>query len=48
LTPNAADQASHAERLIRQQQASPNTVAAYRDTFRLLLTFAEQQRLPAT
>ena len=28
------------ERLARQRQASPNTIAAYRDTFRLLLTFA--------
>jgi integrase/recombinase XerD len=36
-------QAFFTERLIRQRQASPNTVAAYRDTFRLLLTFAEQQ-----
>lgn len=29
------------ERLQRQRQASPHTIAAYRDTFRLLLTFAE-------
>ncbi len=36
-------QAFFTERLIRQRQASPNTIAAYRDTFRLLLTFAEQQ-----
>lgn len=28
-------------RLLRQRQASPNTVAAYRDTFRLLLRFAQ-------
>jgi integrase/recombinase XerD len=28
------------DRLIRQRQASPNTVAAYRDTFKLLLAFA--------
>jgi site-specific recombinase XerC len=27
------------ERLIVQRQASPRTVAAYRDTFRLLLGF---------
>ncbi|SMX95406.1 Site-specific recombinase XerD [Brevibacterium sp. Mu109] len=30
------------ERLLNQRQASPHTVAAYRDTFRLLLVFAEQ------
>lgn len=30
------------ERLQRQRGASPHTVAAYRDTFRLLLQFAEQ------
>ncbi len=29
------------DRLIRQRRASPHTVAAYRDTFRLLLRFAE-------
>ena len=28
------------DRLIRQRQASPHTVAAYRDTFKLLLAFA--------
>jgi integrase/recombinase XerD len=32
------------ERLIRQRHASPHTIAAYRDTFRLLLQFAGQQR----
>lgn len=31
------------ERLIGQRQASPNTVASYRDTFRLLLGFASQR-----
>jgi integrase/recombinase XerD len=31
------------ERLIRQRQASPNTVAAYRDTMRLLLSFAAER-----
>lgn len=31
------------ERLIRQRQASPNTIAAYRDTMRLLLGFAAQR-----
>ena len=30
------------ERLFQQLQASPHTVAAYRDTFRLLLVFARQ------
>ena len=30
------------ERLLSQRRASPNTVAAYRDTFRLLLTFVQQ------
>jgi hypothetical protein len=32
-------QAFFTERLQGQRQASPNTIAAYRDTFRLLLTF---------
>jgi integrase/recombinase XerD len=32
-------QAFFSERLQDQRQASPNTIAAYRDTFRLLLTF---------
>jgi site-specific recombinase XerD len=31
------------ERLIGQRQASPNTVASYRDCFRLLLAFASQR-----
>lgn len=31
------------DRLIRQQQVSPQTVRAYRDTFRLLLIFVQQQ-----
>ncbi len=34
-------------RLLRQQQASPNTIASYRDTFRLLLVFAEKHLLKA-
>ena len=39
-----------AERLIQQQNASPRTVAAYRDTFRLLLNYAERAtgKPPAT
>lgn len=31
------------ERLMLQRQASPNTIAGYRDTFRLLLSFAQQR-----
>lgn len=31
------------ERLQRQRQASPHTIAAYRDAFRLLLAFAEKR-----
>ena len=33
------------DRLLKQQQASPNTIASYRDTFRLLLTFAKKHLL---
>jgi site-specific recombinase XerD len=36
-------QAFFTERLIGQRRASPHTVAAYRDTFRLLLAFAEDR-----
>lgn len=36
-------QAFFTDRLIRQRQASPNTVAAYRDAWKLLLGFASQQ-----
>ncbi|SRR5712692_213232 len=32
------------ERLLQQRQASPHTIASYRDTFRLLLRFASEQR----
>jgi len=31
------------DRLIRQREASPHTVAAYRDSFRLFLGFAQQR-----
>lgn len=31
------------ERLTRQRQASPNTIAAYRDAWKLLITFAAQR-----
>ena len=37
-------QAFFADRLVRQRQASPHTVAAYRDTLRLLLRFAAERR----
>jgi integrase/recombinase XerD len=33
------------DRLMRQRNVSANTIASYRDTFRLLFTFA-QARLP--
>ncbi|MGH2870851.1 MAG: site-specific integrase, partial [Solirubrobacteraceae bacterium] len=36
-------QAFFAERLINQRHASEHTIAAYRDTMRLLLSFASQQ-----
>jgi site-specific recombinase XerD len=31
------------ERLMRQRKASPHTIASYRDTFRLLVSFAQRQ-----
>lgn len=31
------------DRLMRQRQASPHTIASYRDTFRLLLQYAQQR-----
>ncbi len=34
------------ERLITQRRASPHTIASYRDTFRLLLGFAETEDVP--
>ena len=36
-------QAFFTDRLITQRNSSPQTIAAYRDTFRLLLTFAQRQ-----
>jgi site-specific recombinase XerD len=36
-------QAFFTERLARQRDASPHTIASYRDSFRLLLTFLNQQ-----
>jgi integrase/recombinase XerD len=35
------------ERLMKQEQASPNTIAPHRDSFRLLVLFA-QNRLKKT
>jgi len=44
MTPIAPTiQAYFSDRLLRQQHVSPNTIASYRDTFRLLLAFAQQQ-----
>jgi site-specific recombinase XerD len=40
-------QAFFTDRLTQQRQASPRTVAAYRDTLRLLLTFVHQQTATA-
>ena len=37
-------QAFFTDRLARQRQASPNTIAAYRDTLRLLLVFAPRTK----
>jgi site-specific recombinase XerC len=36
-------QAFFTERLITQRKVSPHTIAAYRDSLRLLLCFAQQQ-----
>lgn len=50
MTPLAPTlEAFFTDRLLCQQRVSPNTIASYRDTFRLLLTFAQQQtgRSPA-
>lgn len=49
LTLPALIQSFFTERLMGQLKASPNTVAGYRDTFRLMLAFAEEQRkIPVT
>jgi site-specific recombinase XerC len=37
-------QAFFTDRLVRQRQASPHTLAAYRDTMRLLVRFASARR----
>jgi len=36
-------QAYFLDRLMRQQQASPHTIASYRDTFRLLIAFVQKR-----
>jgi len=36
-------QAFFTDRLLRQQRASPNTIAGYRDSFRLLFHFAKDR-----
>jgi integrase/recombinase XerD len=43
MSPNLAGllQAYFTDRLVRQRQASPHTIASYRDTFSLLLKFAQ-------
>lgn len=50
--PNLAGllEAFFTDRLMRQRQASPHTIASYRDTFRLLLEFMHQElkRAPST
>ena len=33
------------ERLVTQRNLSPRTIASYRDTFRLLLSFASQREV---
>lgn len=44
MTPLAPTlEAYFTDRLLCQQRVSPNTIASYRDTFRLLLGFAQQQ-----
>ena len=36
-------QAFFTDRLMKQRQVSPHTIASYRDTFRLLLQFAHKK-----
>jgi site-specific recombinase XerC len=36
-------QAYFTDRLLSQRRVSPNTIASYRDTFRLLLAFAQEK-----
>ena len=39
---SATLQSFFTDRLAKQRQASPHTIASYRDTLRLLLQFAQQ------
>ncbi|MCA1679927.1 MAG: site-specific integrase, partial [Actinobacteria bacterium] len=44
MTPLAPTlEAFFCDRLLRQQRVSPNTIASYRDTFRVLLCFVQQK-----
>ena len=43
ITLSTAIQAFFSDRLVRERNASPHTIASYRDTLRLLLTFASQR-----
>ena len=43
-TPATTLQAFFTDRLMRQRQASPNTLAAYRDTLRLLLVLPRPRK----
>ena len=36
-------QAFFSDRLLQQRHVSPHTIAAYRDTFRLLLIYTQEQ-----
>ncbi len=51
-TPNLANllETFFTDRLMRQRQASPHTIASYRDSFHLLLVFAQQRlkKAPST
>jgi integrase/recombinase XerD len=49
MTPLAPPlQAWFTDRLITQRNSSPQTIAAYRDTFRLLLSFGREQTLSSS
>src|SRR5438105_8333494 len=43
ITLSTAIQGFFSDRLVRQKGSSPHTIASYRDTLRLLLTFASQR-----
>jgi integrase/recombinase XerD len=43
ITLSTAIQGFFTDRLVRERDASPHTIASYRDTIRLLLTFASQR-----